>query len=379
VRLLAGIPGTGFIEHLVESVVAHQVAGILSGWVGAVNLAVGWLVKRVNSLITYGVRPGLGHNWFRQRYGIMVTIGALAFVAVLSVAAIQAVVRQDPGLLLRTVLVQLPLAVVLTMTALGLVQVAMTVVDHLTTFVLSGRETTAGGHQVFSWAPAVHRPDLPDFLNLVMGVLALAGGLLLWIELVVRAAAIDLATLFLPLALVGMAWPGASHWARRLAEVLAALILSKFVIAATLALGSAAISGGTGSGTVLIGAVLMVMAALTPFAVLRLVPLVEVGAIAHLEGMGRRAVTKGPHLAWSIHSRLNQLDLGPEAKPPVPERGTAPIVRERANWTEPLDGQGHPSGAFGAEPPLTRRREPVAPGPGAPAPAGGAGDAGDPA
>ena len=57
----------------------------------------------------------------------------------------------------------------------------------------------------------------------------------LWLELAVRSAAIGAAALFLPLALVGLAWPATSHWARRLGETLAALVLSKLVIAAVLA------------------------------------------------------------------------------------------------------------------------------------------------
>ena len=342
------VPGAGVIKHLVETFIADQVGALLGGLVDQVDGAVSWLVGKVDRLITSGVNPEVGHTWFRQRYGVMIVIGAMAFGAVVSVAAIQAVVRQDPGLLLRAVLVQLPLAIVLTMTALGLVQLALTVVNDLTLVVLSAPGITGGTHPVLTWTPVMHQPGVPAFLGLILDVLALGGGLLLWIELVVRAAAVELATLFLPLALVGLAWPGASRWARRLTEVLAALILSKFVIAATLALGSAALNSGH-AGSALTGGVLLVMAAVTPFAVLRLVPLVEMGAIAHLEGMGRRAATKLPQTGWSLASRLQQQGVGPEADPPVPPAGTAPVGSRGADHFQPIDGLTLPSGAFGEE------------------------------
>ena len=60
--------------------------------------------------------------------------------------------------------------------------------------------------------------------------LVIAGSLMLWIELVVRAAAVTIATAVLPLVLASTLWPPAVAWARRLAEVLFALIVSKAVI-----------------------------------------------------------------------------------------------------------------------------------------------------
>ena len=84
-----------------------------------------------------------------------------------------------------------------------------------------------------------------------------------------------------------------SHWCRRLVETLAALILSKFVIVATLSLAAGAVSSGTagtgahGSGfsSVLAGGALLVMATFVPFAILRMIPAVEAGAV----GASRRA------------------------------------------------------------------------------------------
>ncbi len=119
----------------------------------------------------------------------------------------------------------------------------------------------------------------------------------LWLELVVRAAAVSVAVLFLPLALAALVWPAVAHWCRRLADTLVALVLSKLVIAAVLSLAAGAVAGGLGvsaSGngggfaSVVTGIALLVIAVLSPFTLLRLVPAVEAGAVAHLESARHR-------------------------------------------------------------------------------------------
>ena len=76
-----------------------------------------------------------------------------------------------------------------------------------------------------------------------LGAIVLAiGAFVLWFEMIIRDAAIYICVFFLPLTFVGMIWPATSRWARRLVELLVAIILSKFVIVAILSLASAAIT-----------------------------------------------------------------------------------------------------------------------------------------
>jgi hypothetical protein len=105
---------------------------------------------------------------------------------------------------------------------------------------------------------------------------------------VVRAAAIYVAVFFMPLALACYVWPATAAIAKRSVELLVALILSKFVIVATLTLGVAALRGGPSADTAIVGAAILLIAGFAPFCLLRLAPVVEVGAIAHLEGLSRR-------------------------------------------------------------------------------------------
>jgi hypothetical protein len=106
----------------------------------------------------------------------------------------------------------------------------------------------------------------------------IAAAFALWIELLMREAAVYVIVLLLPLAFAAMVWPARRIWAVRAVELLVGLILSKFVIVAVLSLGGAAISASAGQlsiAGVMAGAVLVTLAAFAPWALMRLVPLAE--------------------------------------------------------------------------------------------------------
>ncbi len=227
----------------------------------------------------------------------MLSIGAATCLPLLFLAIVQGVLRQDAGFLLRVVFVRLPAAAVLSVAALVLVGALLSVTDEMSSAILavaghSERHVLAGMAAVLLVAGPTGQSGF--------GLLLLAGtaagvSLLLWMELAVRSAAVEVATLLCPLALAGLVWPVTSHWARRLGETLVALVFSKVVIAATLALAAATLARGGGVAGLVQGVALLALAALAPFALLRLVPIVEAGAIGHLEGLAARARRGAEH------------------------------------------------------------------------------------
>jgi hypothetical protein len=93
----------------------------------------------------------------------------------------------------------------------------------------------------------------------------------------------------MPLAFAALVWPSRRVWALRSVELLVALILSKLAIVAVLELGGAALDqlghhGLAGIMAGLSGTALLLIAALSPWAVLRLVPMAELatGAVDSL-------------------------------------------------------------------------------------------------
>lgn len=296
---------------------ASQVAGFgvdsvldaLGAWVadGAT-----WLLGQIGAVIGDTTGVDLGASWFTAHYGTMAALAAVVVIPLLLLGVIQSVYRQSASMLLRSVVVNVPLALLLTAVAVKLVQLGLAITDALSAAVAQGAGLDSGHFLSsvtleLSGAQAAGVSGVPAFV-LFLGALAVVfGALLVWLELMVRAAAVYVAVLFLPLALASLAWPAISHWCRRLVDTLVALILGKFVVVSVLSLAVGALAGGTGSvpagsgsnsagasggggfTAVAGGAALLLLAAFAPWALFRLLPFLEAGAVGHLEGLSQRA------------------------------------------------------------------------------------------
>ena len=253
-----------------------------------------WILGRVVSFIENSTSPTLDAAWFSERYKFMVGLGALVLVPMLLLAAIRAVVTQALGQLARSFFVYLPVSILATFAAVTITQALIGVTDAMSAAVAKNiagdvSEIFDSVGSALSKSAAVN-PNMPSFAIFFGALLLVLGAFFVWLELLIRSAAVTVAVFFLPMILAGLVWPAAMRWTRRLIEILIALILSKFVVVAVISLATAALSdpGGGGFGTVMGGAALMLMAAFSPFALLKLMPMVEGAAIEHLGGIGRR-------------------------------------------------------------------------------------------
>ena len=293
---------TGAAQHVVGGVIGAGVDAVFSGagqWVasGAV-----WLLGQVGHALSATTSVNLTSGWFSAHESVMVALAAAVVLPMVLCAAFQALYRQSASMLARSFLVNLPLALLFTGVAVELVQMALAITDTLSSQVLagSGVDTTNVLAPVsdFLAGSAVISTGVPAFVVFIGGLLVAVSCLVLWLELVVRAAAVSVAVLFLPLALAALVWPAVSHWCRRLADTLAALILSKLVIAAVLSLAAGALAGGLGLGAsggngggfaaVITGIALLAIATFSPFTLLKLIPAIEAGATSHLESTRHR-------------------------------------------------------------------------------------------
>ena len=238
----------------------------------------------------------------------MTALAGVVILPLLLLSTIQAVLRKDPGQLVRSFLVQLPLALLLGVVAVQIVVLCLAATDAMSDAVAGGTGadvTSLLSGLTSGLAAAALDPTIASFVLLLLSLLIAVAAFVLWLELLIRAAAVYVAVLFLPLALATLVWPAISHWSRRLVETLAALILSKFVIVATLSLAAGAVSSGTagtgdhGSGfsAVLAGGALLVIATFVPFAILRMIPAFEAGAVGHLEGLRQRSTGAATRVA----------------------------------------------------------------------------------
>ncbi len=281
------------VNGIAGGVVSSGVGSVmdsLTQWVagGAASL-LGWLGKEMSQTTTIDLtRP-----WFASHYAAVAGLAVFVAAPVAFVAVIQSIARQDSTIVIRCVLVNLPLALVAAGVAVEGVQFAVTLVDQMCK-ALTGAANGSMAHLLSGLAKFFVLGDASGSAGLVgflLGSVAAFGALSLWIELALRTAAVYVATLFIPLFLVGTIMPATIPWCRRLVEVLAALIFSKLVIVAALSLGASAIGQGSGLGAAVEGCSLLLVATFAPYALLKLIPVVEAGAVHHLEGLSRRGMS----------------------------------------------------------------------------------------
>jgi hypothetical protein len=254
-------------------------------------------------------RPQLQSTWFSSAYWRMAGVAALLTLPFLFAAAVQAVMRSDLSLLARATLGYLPLALLAVSVAAPLTTLLLAASDEMSAIV-SSAAGNAGGHFLDRASLTIGSLTLlsgSPFLAFLVGLLTAAGTLALWIELLMREAAVYVIVLMLPLVFSALVWPARRVWAIRTVEMLIALILSKFAIVAVLALGGAAMSQSVGHSVTgfLAGIVLVVLAAFAPWALVRLMPLSELasGAAGSLRpearGLRSAALTADAGAHWA--------------------------------------------------------------------------------
>ena len=245
--------GTSAVTSSAVSSITSQLAGfgvdsVLNAIGGWVTDGASWLLTQIGAVITNTTTVDLGASWFVSNYETMMALAGVVIVPMLLLGIMQAVYRQSGSMLIRSVLVNVPLALLLTAVAIKLVSLGLAVTDAMSDAVSHGAGLDAG-HFLSSVSLGLSgsgaaQPTVPTFVLFIAGLVVVFGALMVWVELLIRSAAIYVAVLFLPLVLASLAWPAIAHWCRRLVDTLVALILGKFVIVAVLSLAAGALAGG---------------------------------------------------------------------------------------------------------------------------------------
>jgi hypothetical protein len=272
-QLLQGLLGAG-------GSTAAKVAGFaaLALWVaGGAKFA----IESVMKVLGDTTNPDLGSSWFSGTYWRVVAIAALLTLPFLFAAAIQSLLRSDLALLLRAAFGYLPLAMLAVGIAGPLTTLLLSASDEMSSIVTAaaGRGSpSAFAGMVLAGIGIGHSP----FFGFLVAALGAIAALVLWLELVVREAAVYVIVLMLPLAFAAMVWPARRVWALRAVELLIALILAKFAIVAVVVLGGTALAhvGVNSVGGAIAGIAMLLMATFAPWAMLRLLPFSEVAAAA---------------------------------------------------------------------------------------------------
>ncbi|WP_019873205.1 type IV secretion system protein [Sporichthya polymorpha] len=204
-----------------------------------------------------GTRIDLGADWFRANVAVIAAVTVPVVMGLLVAQAITSVLRREPGGLARAA-VGLAKALLGASLALGVTQAGLIATDGICEFIAASSGTTVhGAAERFLNLTWLAGPQVGPVLQMMLGIGIIFGCLALWAVLLFRKAALLLVAVFAPIAFAGAVWDQTRVWARRWIEIVAALVLCKVVIVVTFVLGASAFTGtgptvappGTAPGT----------------------------------------------------------------------------------------------------------------------------------
>ena len=281
--VIGGIGGFfgGLAEDAGQAIVDYVLEFIFGLITQAVASITGALAQSFNGAST---RVDLTGGWFTTEGGSSVTAmtsviaGSLVLVF-LFLSLIRAMFAGEFSTMWRAALVDVPIAFLATALTVVVASALLAMVDETSATLLG-----ADGEQLAAFGDSLadmEQLSLAGLLGILFGLLFIIGAVLVWIQLLVRAAPIYIVIAFAPITWVTRAYPGTRGIAKRGAEIAIALIVSKFVMAVSFRLGAEAMaSSGVATGEVdlsamLVGSSIMLMTAFMPWMIFKVIPAVE--------------------------------------------------------------------------------------------------------
>jgi len=343
------LPGVGNVCSAATAPVGAAAGAVTDGVLGAIRTAIinacVWAIVRVVTGLGATSQVTLTNAAVTSHYRDMAAVAVVCMLPLIALAVLSAVLRADPGAIVRAVFGALPAAALLTLVGIQVTQTLVGAVDAVSAQLLAS-QAPDGATLAHAIPAALGATPVPVFIGVAVGTAAMCAALAVWVELLVRAAAIEVAVMFLPLVFAGIVWPATARYARRLAEILGALIISKLVIIGIVSLGLAELTSAHITG-VLAGTAMLGLAAFAPFVLLSLIPIaIDAGHLSQHRrqglsvGSAARDIAGARNVLWhqssadrAIAPRARVLSVGgPAAIPPrangVPSR-SPPTRRPR--------------------------------------------------
>ncbi|MDQ6606098.1 MAG: hypothetical protein M3Z06_06070, partial [Actinomycetota bacterium] len=281
--------GAGLVEKVICSSGSGGAAGKLAkaaagAGAGAAmfDLAAHWMMGAAEKItgaivqvITHSTSPQLNAAWFQRSFAPTAAIGAGLALLVTLIALTSAAIRRDPAALAATLSgilrAGLGTGLLIALSTLGL-QIS----DAISADVISTSHQTFWSQVGHAWGSSGFGGFGSSALAMLMAIIQGIAGVLVWLELAVRNAAIYLAVLFLPVALAASIWPNLAGWTSRLGRLLFLFVILKPVTLIVLAFaGNAALAGlslngslAASAGTIIAAITIFALAAMTPWALM---------------------------------------------------------------------------------------------------------------
>ena len=206
-------------------------------------------------------------------------------VPLLVLTGLYALLKREAGVILKAAFLYLPGSVIGMVAAAWFTDQLIAAVDAFSADYAGGGEEgiRAFADSVAGQITAGVGITSPALL-VVFSVVLILATIMVWMVFLIRAAAILVAYAFMPIAFAGILFPATRGWIRRLIEVQLSFILSKMVIVGIFALGAEVLTGADNAlAGMMQASALFVLAAFSPFALMKLLPFVSNEAMDAME------------------------------------------------------------------------------------------------
>jgi type IV secretion system protein TrbL len=262
--------------------IIEWIAGLLADAVSKVTDALVTLLATIKPTLTPGGAITDAAPIQASILGLAAALVALFFLF----RIIHGLITGQAGQTLRATIIDLPTVVVGTLFFGFLCYTLLTLVDQFSDPLITDYATSLDETMktLYSQDGIVQG----GIFVIIFALLYIIAAVFLCFELFVRSSLIYLVIMFAPLAIATRVWGPTRSYARRAIETAVALIFSKLAIAVTLATGASLMAGATETGgnvAMIQGSAILLLAAFMPFALVRVIPMME-GAVAG-EGVAR--------------------------------------------------------------------------------------------
>ena len=285
--IIDGVGGLigGAAEAAGEAVLDLVVQFVFGLIADAVAAATGAIVSAMDSTTAVDLNGG----FFPALTPIRQTVLGMSMALVLAlffISIVRSLAAGEPGAIIRAALVDVPSAMLLMVMSVTVAWILIRIVDEAS-LAVTGDVGAAMGEFTASLV-VVEALTGAGLLGIIFGLLFVVGAILVWLQLMVRAALIYILIVLAPLGFATRTHPGTRQIARRTIEMGIALILSKFGVAVAFGVGATAIESSNGvvegEGVdltgMMAGVAVMLMAAFMPWLIWKVFPLVEAATAA---------------------------------------------------------------------------------------------------
>lgn len=256
------------------SAVGNGILDLLARWmIGAATQITTFLAREMQQSTT----PQLQSAWFQAQFTPMANLGAALGLLVALIALASAAIRRSPQALAAT-LAGIARAGIGTGLIVALTVIGLDIADQISSTVVASSPHTFWTTVAQAWGTGGFGGFGSSALATLMALVEVFAAIFVWLELIVRDAAIYVAVLFFPAALAAAIWPVLAAWPGRLGRLLMLFVIVKPVALIVLSFaGSAAAAGLSFSGgvpgsvgTILAATMIFALAAFAPWALMYL-------------------------------------------------------------------------------------------------------------